>query len=182
MRTSEVLDSGVHRRTLYWMRDQGLVETLSRGVYHLASHPLPTRPDVAAVMRRVPGGTLCLVSALDFHEVGTQIPAEIQIALSKDTKAPRIDSPRVRAFRMSAPSLESGVESVDIGGMPVKVFSIAKTVADCFKFRNRIGMDVAIEALQEVIRENRASPAEIMRYATIDRVADTLRPYLEALL
>ena len=182
MRTSEVLGFGVHPRTLYWMRDQGLLERLSRGVYHLASSPLPARPDVTAVMQRVPSAVLCLVSALDFHEIGTQIPSEVQIALPQGVKAPRIVRPRVRAFHMSAASLGAGVEISEKGGAPVRVFGIAKTVADSFKFRNRIGTDVAIEALQEAIREKRTTPAEIMRFAKIDRVADIVRPYLEALL
>jgi predicted transcriptional regulator of viral defense system len=182
MRTSEAFRLGVQARTMYWMRDQGLLERLSRGVYHLTSHPLPARPDVAAVMRRVPNATLCLVSALDLHEVGTQIPFDVQIALPFGTKTPKIDRPRVGVFHMSAASLEAGVESREMGGMPVKVFGIAKTVADCFKFRNRIGVDVAIEALREVIREKRTTPAEIMQYAKVDRVADIVRPYLEALL
>ncbi len=182
MRTSEALRLGVQARTMYWMRDQGLLEWLSRGVYHLTSHPLPARPDVAAVMRRVPNATLCLISALDLHEVGTQIPFDVQIALAFGTKTPQIDRPRVGVFHMSAASFEAGVESREMGGTPVKVFGIAKTVADCFKFRNRIGTDVALEALQEVIREKRTTPAEIMQYAKVDRVADVVRPYLEALL
>lgn len=182
MRTSEALSAGVHPRTLYWMRDRGMLEVLSRGIYHLTSYPLPARPDVAAVMRRVPGATLCLISALDFHEIGTQIPHEIQIALPQDVKTPRIDWPPVRVFRMSAASLGAGVEAREVGGTPVRVFGVAKTVADCFKFRNRIGMDVAIEAVQEVIRERKATPAEIMEYAEVDRVAGIVRPYLEALL
>lgn len=182
LRTSEALGLGVQERTLYWMRDQGLLERLSRGVYHLTSHPLPARPDVTAVIRRVPNAIVCLVSALDFHEVGTQIPVEVQIALPFGAKTPQIDRPRVGVFHMSVASLEAGVEYAETGSMPVRVFGIAKTVADCFKFRNRIGMDVAVEALQEVIREKRVSPAEIMQYARIDRVADVVRPYLEALL
>ena len=182
MRTSEALSSGVHPRTVYWMRDQGLLESLSRGVYHLTSLPLPARPDVAAVARRAPNAIICLVSALDFHEVGTQIPSEVHIALPFGARAPRIEYPRVGVFHMSKASLEAGVETIDIGGTPAKAFGIAKTVADCFKFRNRVGADVAVEALQEVVRERRATPAEIMLYAKIDRVANIVRPYLEALL
>ncbi len=182
MRTTDALGSGIQARTLYWMRDEGLLERLSRGVYHLASHPLPPQPDVTAVMQRVPTAILCLLSALDFHEVGTQIPAEVQIALPRGTKSPRIDYPRVRVFHMNAASLEAGVETSQVGGTSVRVFGIAKTVADCFKYRNRIGTDVAVEALQEVVRGRRASSSEIMKFARIDRVANTVRPYLEALL
>jgi predicted transcriptional regulator of viral defense system len=182
MRTSDALAARIHRRTLYWMRDAGQLEPLSRGVYHLTSHELPAKPDVAAVMRRAPKAVLCLVSALDFHEVGTQIPGEVQIALPRDMRPPRIDYPRVRVFHMSPASLAAGVEERVADGVALRVFSVAKTVADCFKYRSRVGSDVAIEALQEVIHERRAAPGEIMEYARVDRVQNVIRPYLEALL
>jgi predicted transcriptional regulator of viral defense system len=182
MRTSEVLAAGVQPRTLYWMRDAGHLERLSRGVYHLAAHDLPEKPDVAAVMRRTPKAVLCLVSALDLHELGTQIPAEVQIALPRDVRPPRIDYPRVRIFHMSSQSLAAGIEERRAEGVVLRVFNVAKTVADCFKFRSSVGQDVALEALQEAIRERRAAPAEIMEYARIDRVQNVIRPYLEALL
>jgi predicted transcriptional regulator of viral defense system len=182
MRTSDALAARIHRRTLYWMRDAGQLEPLSRGVYHLTSHELPAKPDVAAVMRRAPKAVLCLVSALDFHEVGTQIPGEVQIALPRNVRPPRIDYPRVRVFHMSPASLAAGVEERDADGVALRVFSVAKTVADCFKYRSSVGLDVAIEALQEVIHERRAAPGEIMEYARVDRVQNVIRPYLEALL
>lgn len=182
MRTSDALAARIHRRTLYWMRDAGQLEPLSRGVYHLTSHELPAKPDVAAVMRRAPKAVLCLVSALDFHEVGTQIPGEVQIALPRDMRPPRIDYPRVRVFHMSPASLAAGVEERVADGVALRVFSVAKTVADCFKYRSSVGLDVAIEALQEVIHERRAAPGEIMEYARVDRVQNVIRPYLEALL
>lgn len=182
MRTSDALAAGIHRRTLYWMRDAGQLEPLSRGVYHLTSHELPAKPDVAAVMRRTPKAVLCLVSALDLHEVGTQIPGEVQIALPRDVRPPRIDYPRVRVFHMSPQSLAAGVEERATEGVTLRVFNVAKTVADCFKYRSSVGLDVAIEALQEVIRERRAAPGEIMEYARVDRVQNVIRPYLEALL
>jgi predicted transcriptional regulator of viral defense system len=182
MRTGQALDGGVQPRTLYWMRDAGLLEALSWGVYHLTSHDLPAKPDVAAVMRRAPKAVLCLVSALDLHEVGTQVPAEVQIALARALRPPRICHPRVRVVHMSPVSLAAGVEQRMMAGVPVHVFGVAKTVADCFKYRSTVGTDVALEALQEVIRERRAAPGEIMKYATIDRVANVIRPYLEALL
>jgi predicted transcriptional regulator of viral defense system len=182
MRTSDALAARIHRRTLYWMRDAGQLEPLSRGVYHLTSHELPAKPDVAAVMRRAPKAVLCLVSALDFHEVGTQIPGEVQIALPRNVRPPRIDYPRVRVFHMSPASLAAGVEERDADGVALRVFSVAKTVADCFKYRSSVGLDVAIEALQEVIHERRAAPGEIMEYARVDRVQNVIRPYLESLL
>jgi len=182
MRTSEALEAGIHRRTLYWMRDEGMLETLSRGVFSLASSPLPASPDVAAVVRRVPSAVVCLVSALAFHEIGTQIPHAVDIALPRTASTPKIQRPRIRVFHMSEAALRAGVETHDMSGTQVKVFGIAKTAADCFKYRNKIGMDVAIEALQEIVRTRRASPAQIMEYAEIDRVAKVVGPYLQALL
>ena len=182
MRTSEALEAGIEERTLYWMRDEGLIEAYSRGVYHLTSMPLPAHPDVAAVFRRYPRAVLCLTSALAFHEIGTQIPNAVHIAVPSGTKAPRFDYPRVVRFTMAPAALEAGVEEHDIDGTQVRVFNVAKTVADCFKYRNRIGFEVALEALQEAIRARRTTPAEIMEYARIDRVQNVIRPYLEALL
>src|SRR5665811_545091 len=170
MLTSEALAAGIQPRTLYWMRDNGLLVALSRGVYHLASHNLPANPDVAAIMLRVPRAVLCLVSALDYHEIGTRIPAAVQIALPRNVRPPRITQPRIKVFHMDETSMTAGVEEQRLVGMQFRVFDIAKTVADCFKFRNSVGLDVAIEALQEAVRNRRASPAEIMRYANIDRV------------
>lgn len=182
MRTSAALAAGIQPRTLYWMRDHGLLETLSRGVYLPTSHQLPPKPDVVAIMARVPRAVLCLVSALDLHEIGTQIPAEVQIALPRDVRPPHIDYPRVRVFHMSPAAMSAGVEEQTMAGVRVRVFNIAKTIADCFKFRNRVGLDTAVEALQEVVRQRRVAPGDIMHYAKIDRVENIIRPYLEALL
>ncbi|NTW28909.1 MAG: transcriptional regulator [Coriobacteriia bacterium] len=182
MRTGEAFEAGIHRRTFYWMREHGKLEALSRGVYVLASASLPESPDVAAIMRRVPKAVLCLVSALDFHDIGTQIPSAVQIALSRNVRPPKIDHPRVQVFNMNAQALQAGVETHSVAGTEVHVFSVAKTVADCFKYRNRIGLDVALEALQEVVRKKMATPAEIMGFARVDKVQTVVEPYLQALL
>lgn len=181
LRTSEALACGVQRRTLYWMRDHELIESLSRGVWHLVEYPLPSSPDVASVMRRVPRAVLCLVSALEFHEIGTQVPSEVQIALPQGMKAPRIAFPRVRTFWMSQTIFNEGIETHKIDGSDIRVYGAAKTVADCFKFRSKIGHQIAVEALQATVRNRRATPSEIMRYAKIDRVESYVRPFLEAL-
>ena len=182
MRTGEALESGIHRRTLYWMRDHGQLEVLSRGVFHLASEPIPESLDVAVVMRRVPRAVLCLVSALAYHEIGTQIPHAVQIALPRSVRPPKIDYPPVQVFAMGDEALRAGVEEYAMGETRVRVFSVAKTVADCFKYRNKIGLDVAVEALQEVVRRRTATPAEIMEYARIVRIESVIDPYLRALL
>lgn len=182
MRTGEAFAAGVHRRTLYWMRDHGKLETLSRGIYALGSAPLPASPDVAAVMRRVPDAVLCLVSALEFHGIGTQIPSAVQIALPRSVRPPKIDRPRVQVFSMSEQTLRAGVEFHTMAGSEMRVFGVAKTIADCFRYRSRIGLDVALEALQEVVRKRAITPAEIMRFARIDGVQTVVEPYLQALL
>lgn len=181
LRTREAAGHGIHYSTLYGMRDAGLLEQMSRGVYRLAELPAPSRYDILAVATRVPGATFCLASALDFHEIGTQIPAAVNIAIGSSDRQPRIDFPPVRVYRMSGRSLTAGVEEHSVDGTDVRVFCIAKTVADCFKFRNKIGLDVAIEALKETVRRRKATPAEIMEFAEIDRVSNVVRPYLEVL-
>jgi len=182
MRTGEALDAGIHRRTLYWMRDHGKLEALSRGVFVLASAPLPESPDAAAVMRRVPKAVLCLVSALEHHGIGTQIPAAVQVALPRNVRPPKIGYPRVRVFNMSERAFRAGIEEYLMAGAQIRVYGVAKTVADCFKYRNKIGLDVAVEALQEVVRKRLVTPDQIMEFAGIDKVESVIAPYLTALL
>jgi predicted transcriptional regulator of viral defense system len=181
LRTREAAERGVHYSTLYGMRDAGLLEQLTRGVYRLTELQAPSKYDVVAVAERAPGAVLCLVSALDFHEVGTQIPSGVSIAIGPKDRSPRLDYPRVRVYRMSGDALTSGVEEHSVDGTTVRVFNPAKTVADCFKFRNKIGLDVALEALRETVRSRKATRDEIMKYAEIDRVSKVVRPYLEAM-
>ncbi|MDZ4655610.1 MAG: type IV toxin-antitoxin system AbiEi family antitoxin domain-containing protein [Coriobacteriia bacterium] len=181
LRTREAAEGGVHYSTLYGMRDAGLLEQLSRGVYRLAELPGPSKYDVVTVAARVPGAVLCLVSALDFHEIGTQIPSAVNIAIGPKDRRPQFDYPPVRVHRMSGRALTSGVEEHSVDGTAVRVFGVAKTVADCFKFRNKIGLDVALEALREVVRGRKATPAQVMEFAEVDRVSKIVRPYLEAM-
>jgi predicted transcriptional regulator of viral defense system len=163
------------------MRDQGVLESLSRGVFHLASEPLPERPDVVAVAQRIPAGVISLISALDFHELTTQIPDAVYVAIPRGTKHPRIAYPRVRIVHMSPTAMSSGVEEHVMGETPVRVFGVAKTIADCFKFRSTVGTDVAVEALRDAVQSRRTTPAEIMHYARLNRVAKVMQPYLRAL-
>lgn len=182
MRTGEALEAGIHRRTLYWMRGRGKLEALSRGVFVLASAPLPESPDVAAVMRRIPKAVLCLVSALEYHGIGTQIPNAVQIALPRNVTPPKLSYPRVQVFSMSGAAFRAGVEEHSMAGAQIRVYCVAKTVADCFKYRNRVGFDIAMEALQEVVRKRAATPSQIMEFARIDKVESIITPYLTALL
>ncbi len=182
LRTFEVLQRGVHPRILYDLRDRGLLEQISRGVYRLADLPLLGDPDLVRVAVRVPKAIICLISALHFHNLTAEIPHEVQIALPRGTKEPRVRQPPIRAFWFADSAYGEGVETHSVDGVKVRIYGPAKTVADCFKFRNRIGLEVALEALRSGIEEQRFRPAELTKFARVCRVQRTIRPYLEALL
>ena len=181
LRTSEALDLGIHPRTLYFLRDAGRLEQVSRGVYRLADLPPLEAPDLVTVATRVPDAVVCLISALSFHEITTEVPHEVHIALPRGTDKPTLDYPPIRVFHFSGPALTEGVDEHTIDAVPVKIYNAPKTVADAFKFRNKIGTDVAIEALKLCLLRSKASPAELMHYARICRVDRVMQPYLEAL-
>lgn len=180
MRTSELLKLGVHPRTLYQMRENGEVVELSRGVYRLAELPELENSDLVAVAKRVPSGVICLVSALSFHALTSEIPHEVYLAIPRGKEKPRLDYPPTRVFNFSPESFSAGVEELDLDGNLIKVFSPEKTIADCFKFRNKIGLDVAIEALKMCLAKN-GSRQKILEMARVCRVEKVIRPYLEAI-
>jgi predicted transcriptional regulator of viral defense system len=181
LRASEAIALGIHPRTLYRLRDENRLVTVSRGLYRLADLPELSDPDLVSVATRIPQSVICLISALAFHEITTEIPHEVSIALPRTVKKPRLDYPPLRVFWFSGESLTEGIEEHKIDGVTVRIYGPEKTVADCFKFRNRIGLDVAIEALK-LCRERRGStPRKLLHYARICRVERIMRPYLEAL-
>jgi predicted transcriptional regulator of viral defense system len=182
LRTSEALKLGIHPQTLYSLRDEGKLTQLDRGLYTLADAPEPANPDLMIVARRVPKGVVCLLSALAFHEVTTQLPHEVHLALTRGTKTPRLRRPPLRVFRFSGASFSEGVEKHRTDGVEIHVYSPAKTVADCFKFRNKIGLDVALEALRECWRKKLVTMDALWKYARVCRVANVMRPYLESLV
>jgi len=181
MRSAEIFAEGIQPRTLYQMRDEGLVIQEGRGLYRLADEQIWSDPDIALVSIRIPKGVICLISALYFHQLTTQIPHEVYMALPKDSEKPRIQYPPTRFFWISPKPFKAGIEKHIIDNVDVKVYSVAKTIADCFKFRNKIGLDVALEALQEGLRQKLCTPEEILRFARIDRVERVMLPYLETL-
>lgn len=181
MRSAEIFARGVQPRTLYEMRDTGLLVQEGRGLYRLADEQIWSDPDLALVSLRIPKGAVCLISALYFHQLTTQIPHEVYLALPKDSEKPRIQYPPTRFFWISPEPFKAGIEIHTIDNVEVKVYSVAKTIADCFKFRNKIGMDVALEALREGLSQKRCTPEQILRFARIDRVERIMLPYLEAL-
>lgn len=181
MRTSEALEAGIHRRTLYKMRDEGILQQLDRGVYKLETSKPLNNPDLAIVVGRIPSAKICLISALDFHELTTQIPHHVHIALERTQRNPKIDYPPLRIYRFSGKSLTEGIEKHTIDGLNVQIYNPAKTIADCFKFRNKIGKDVAIEALHNAIQNQKATIKDILYYADICRVKTIIKPYIETI-
>ncbi len=159
----------------------GKIERVARGIYSRPGQSISAHRSLAEASLRVPRGVVCLLSALRVHEIGTQAPFEVWMAIPQRMVTPRLDQPALRVIRMSDATLTEGVASVAVDGVEVPVFNPAKTVADCFKYRNKIGLDVALEALHEGWRQKRFTMDELSRYAEINRVANVMRPYLESL-
>lgn len=160
---------------------QGLLTRVSRGLYARPDRSVSEHGTLAEVARRHPQAIVCLLSALRVHELTAQSPFEVWLAIPNKARAPKMDYPPLRIMRFSGPALTDGIEEQQVDGVTVRVTSIARTVADCFKFRNKIGLDVAMEALQEAWRAKRVSMDELWRYATLCRVANVMRPYMESL-
>ena len=181
VRPRDIEAIGIPREYLLRLHGQGKLSRIGRGIYSLPDAAVTERHTYAEVAKRVPDAVLCLLSALAFHEITTQSPASVWIALGKGARKPAIVSPSLRVVRLTEPSLSEGIERQSVEGVTVRVYSAAKTVADCFKFRNKIGLDIAIEALKDCLRQKKATVNEIYRYAKICRVSNVIRPYMEAL-
>jgi predicted transcriptional regulator of viral defense system len=181
VRPRDIEDIGLPREYLIRLHRQGKINRSGRGIYTLSDANVTERHSYAEVAKRVPKSVICLLTALVFHEITTQSPASVWIALRKGARTPVLNSPSLRIVRLSGPSLTEGIENHRVEGVPVRVYSAAKTVADCFKFRNKIGLDIAIEALKDCHRQKKASINEICRYAKVCRVSNVIRPYMEAL-
>jgi predicted transcriptional regulator of viral defense system len=173
---------GIARQYLRVAQQQGIVIRTGRGLYTSADAAITEFHTFTEAAKRLPRGVICLLSALRFHEIGTQNPFEIWMALGEKDRKPQVDYPAMRIVRFSKSSLEFGQTLHYVEGVPVRIFSVAKTVADCFKYRNKIGLDVAIEALRESIRNRRATTADLWEAAKVCRVANVMKPYMEALL
>ncbi len=179
---SEALAYGVTRYMLYALRDRGVVEPVSRGIYRLVELPPIGNPDLVTVSLRFPKAVICLVSALAYHDLTTQIPHEVSVAVPRDSRMPALDYPPIRAHRFSPATYEAGIEAHRIDGVTVKVYSREKTMADCFKFRNKIGMDVVLEALKLHKERNGLDFGALLGHAKACRVENVIRPYLEAIV
>lgn len=182
LRTSEAIRMGIHPRTLYSLREEGDLEQLATGVYRLKECPDFAEPDLVLVSKKIPQGIICLISALAYYKNTTQIPHFVYVAIPNKARASRLDYPPIRYFRYSPKSYEAGVEVKMIGGQPVKIYSLEKTLADCLKFRNKIGMDVVLEALKMYLRRKSIKMDLLWEYAKLNRVEKILRPIMEAML
>lgn len=181
IRPCDLAPLGIPRVSLTRAVRRGQLERLGRGLYSLPGREVSAHGSLAEVARRVPRGVVCLLSALRFHGLTTQAPFEVWLAIENKAIAPRFDYPPLRIVRFSGAALTEGVEAHDVDGVSVRVTGVAKTVADCFKYRNKIGLDVALEALREAWREKRMTSDDLWRYAKVCRVANVMRPYLDSL-
>jgi len=181
MRTSEALNLGIHRRTIYGLRDEGILVAVSRGLYQLAEMEVPPEINLAEVAKRVPNGVICLVSALAFHELTTQIPHYIWLAVERKARKPRIEYPPVRVFHFSGRVFTSGIESCRISHQTVRIYNAPKTIIDCFRWRKAVGLDVVLEAMREYLKRPDSSPSTLMEYAKICSMEKRVTPYLEAM-
>lgn len=181
LRTSETEKEGIHNRTLYHMLEEGYITKLERGLYKLVEKGSLSNPDLAVVATKIPKARVCLVSALDFHDMTTEIPHSVHIALPRTSRDPKLDYPPLAVYRFSGKSLTQGVKEHEVDGIKVQIYNPAKTIADCFKFRNKIGKDIAIEALERGIREGKASYKDVLHYAEVCRVKTVIKPYLEVI-
>jgi predicted transcriptional regulator of viral defense system len=182
LRMSEAMRHGLTRTTLYAMRDAGELEPIGRGLYRLKGMPALAHPDFVTVAAKIPNGVICLVSALAHHDLTTQVPHTVQLAVERGSSAPRLEYPPIQVFWFSSSAFHEGIQTVELDRKPVRVYSPEKTIADCFKYRNKLGMDVVLEALR-LWREKRARHQKtLLAHARTCRVETVIRPYLEAML
>ena len=180
LRMSKAIGHGITRYMLYALRDRGVIEPVSRGIYRLVDLPPIGNPDLVTVSLRFPNAVICLVSALAYHGITTQIPHQVSVAVPRDSRMPSLDYPPIRAHQFAHAAYKSGIETRLVDGVPVKVYSREKTLADCFKFRNKIGMDVVLEALKLHRERNSFDLGALLDCAKVCRVERVMRPYLEA--
>ena len=181
LRPQDVEAVGISRTYLNKLHTEGILDRPSRGLYVLPDDEPSEQRSLVEACRRVPRGVVCLLSALQFHGLTTQAPFEIWMAIDERAHLPRVDYPPLRIVRFSGAALTSGVQEYVIEGVAIHVYSTAKTVADCFKYRNKIGIDVAIEALRDCLRQRKATSDELWQAAKVCRMTNVMRPYLEAM-
>lgn len=182
IRSKDAIAAGIHSRTLSALLKSGDIEGISRGLYKIRSRKTLSNPDLVTVVLRVPQGVICLVSALSFHQITTQIPHSVYVALPEKSRTPMLNYPPIKVHRFRGQAYKAGIETHRIDDVTVKIYSPEKTLADCFKFRNKIGLDVFLEALRMYRSRKRLNTESILKYARICRVEKQMRPYLEAIV
>ena len=182
IRTQDVFRQGIHRRTLYGLRDDGKLISVSRGIYRLADMDVSAEVDLVEVAKAIPNGVICLVSALSFHGLTTQIPHEVWIAIERKARKPKTIYPPLKVIYFSNPAFLAGIEVQHIMGQDVRIYNAPKTVIDCFRWRNTVGIDVAIEAARAYLKRQDAKPAKLMEYAKICKIEKIVTPYLQAMI
>jgi len=181
LRGADARDIGVSPQLLIKLQQAGRLVRVARGVYSLPDAPLTEHQSLVEVCRRVPKAVICLLSALRFHELGSQAPHEVWLALPEGVRSPSVDYPALRIVRLRDAAYSEGIETVMDEGAPIRVYGVAKTISDCFKFRHKIGLDVALEALKDAWQRRLVSMDELTHFARINRVERVMLPYLEAL-
>ena len=181
LRARDVAEHGLPTMALTRLVQAGKLKRVARGLYGVPGAKTSEHRSLAEVSARVPRGVVCLLSALRVHEIGTQAPFEVWLALPQHMARPRLDQPAIRVVRMSDQALADGVERRNIDGVKVPVFNAARTVVDCFRFRNKIGLDVALEALRDGWRQRKFTMDDLWHHATRGRVANVMRPYIETI-
>jgi predicted transcriptional regulator of viral defense system len=182
LRASKAIELGIPKHVLYEMVKSGQLVREAQGIYRLSDSAPLGNPDLVNISLRVPRAVFCLISALYFHELTTQIPHRMYFALPRDVKTPKIGYPPISVFHFSKKSYQAGIIEHELDGVKVRVYDREKTIADCFKFRQKIGMDVALEALRDYLNQSGSNISLLMKYARINRVEKVMRPYLDALI
>jgi len=182
VRFSDIIKAGFHPDAVKNLQKNNIVVKIARGLYAIEGKIYNSNDDLINVCRQVPKGVICLISALAYYDVTNEVPRHVDIAIPEKSRANKVEYPPVKFYRINRKVWESGVETIDIDGNTVKVYSLAKTIADCFKFRNKIGPEIAISALKNAIIEKKAAPVEILKYAKVCRVSKIVKPIMEAIL
>ena len=180
LRASDLDAIDAPRVVLTRLTAAGLLDRVGRGLYRLPGHPISEHEGLMVVATKAPQAVFCLLTALQFHELTTQLPRQVWIAMPRGSHTPRFDYPPIKMVQFTGEAYTAGIDEVESDGVKLRVYGVAKTVADCFKYRNKIGLDVALEALKDARAQRKASADDLWRYAKVCRVANVMRPYLEA--
>ncbi len=181
LRPSDLQEAGIPRVVLSRLTASGQLERVDRGLYRLAQSQPTDNESLAAIAVKVPQAVFCLLTALQFHELTTQLPRQVWIAMPRGSHVPKIDYPPLKMVQFTGEAYSEGIEIHERDRVQIRVYGVAKTVADCFKHRNKIGLDVALEALRDARAKQKATADDLWRFAKICRVANVMRPYLEAI-